>query len=231
MRYDDFLNAWRETLRRTGLPVFGFEELRLALGSLDRTYLVRVEPVGGQHAAPFLVTAELGWRWTALHTARTVTSEHDFVRDVLGEDASEIVTEPGWIRVDLVLHATTPYGKPASMPERSAWSEWTSEVTARMNEVERLTREDNIRESEDGRIELLAWQGSPTAEVACDLDGTLRLSSVKLEAWQSVVLPRVWSLQERPTDPPVEPQLTEMMARLKRALYGWSESLDRLARP
>ena len=50
---------------------------KLDVRSLDRSYEIYVEPVGGQDAEPFTVTAKLGWKWSALHTARTAWREKE----------------------------------------------------------------------------------------------------------------------------------------------------------
>ena len=67
MRYEDFKATWEWTIQASRLRRHGFSEETIAGNSLDRTYLVRVEPPQGQDSRPFYVTAELSWRWTALH--------------------------------------------------------------------------------------------------------------------------------------------------------------------
>jgi hypothetical protein len=58
----------------------------LDLHNLDRIHRITVEPIGGQDAEPFLVTASLSWRWSALHTARTNTTEEDVVTEMFGNN-------------------------------------------------------------------------------------------------------------------------------------------------
>jgi hypothetical protein len=64
--YETFLQIWLDVLRASRLPQLGVcGEERLDTRNLDRSYQVYVEPFGGQDTAPFHVTAELSWVWTA----------------------------------------------------------------------------------------------------------------------------------------------------------------------
>jgi hypothetical protein len=63
MNYQAFRSAFEGALRDSGLPVFGIgAEERLDLHTLERLYRISVEPIGGQDAEPFFVTASLPWR-------------------------------------------------------------------------------------------------------------------------------------------------------------------------
>jgi len=60
------------------------------------------EPVGRQDAPPFHTSAAIEWRWGALATARTATTEEDMLTELLGrEDAHDVETERAWLRVDI----------------------------------------------------------------------------------------------------------------------------------
>ncbi|MEO7590103.1 MAG: hypothetical protein ABI134_02720, partial [Byssovorax sp.] len=162
MRYEEFKAAWDEVLRKSRLPLFGRGEEHLDLRSMERRCEVYVEPIGGQAVKPFHVTAALSWRWKSELTARSDTTEEDLLTALLGrEGTDEIATDRPWLRVDIVLRASTPYGKPLPLPNRPAWARWVRETMGRLERIEPIVPEDNVREADDGRLEILAWQGEP----------------------------------------------------------------------
>lgn len=71
MDYETFRRLWLEALRQCRLPTIGIHGTEtLDTRNLNRSYRVYVEPLGGQDAAPFHVTAELSWDWHATNTVR-----------------------------------------------------------------------------------------------------------------------------------------------------------------
>jgi hypothetical protein len=86
--YDEFKQTWGLALRDSGLPILSAHEGKetLDLRSMDRGFESYVEPLGEQEAEPFHVAAVLSWRWDALATARTVTTEEDMLTEVLGRE-------------------------------------------------------------------------------------------------------------------------------------------------
>ncbi len=231
MTYEEFRDAWQVALRESGLPIFGvgFDET-LDLRSLSREYEVRIEPIGGQDAEPFTVTAKLSWKWDALATARTRTSEEDLLRDLLADEDGDSETSRPWLRVDVELVATLPWGKPMSLPGAPVLARWFEEVTERLDRIEPLVPDEVVREERDGRLAILAWQGTPEASCSCHPDGTLKLESIDVSAWQAIELPRRWADSEREPDPHPHEQLTQMFARVKAALYAWMQATDHLRR-
>lgn len=232
MNYDEFRKAWGRALRESGLPLLSAREgdATLDLRSMDRTFTTYVEPLGGQEAEPFHVAATLSWRWDSLLTARTATTEEDMLVELLGrEDSRAVETERPWLRVDVTLHASLPYGKPIAMPAPSVWAKWAREAHGRLNEIEPLVPEEDVREGTDGRLEILAWQGEPIAKVACGPDGDLKLESVEISAWQAVELPRRWDDSDREPDEHPARQLDEMFNRIRAALHAWMQAVDHLA--
>ena len=82
MNYDHFRAVWHETLRAAGLlPSTTRPVETVDLGRMSRTYSVGVELEHAQRFRPFYVTAGLSWRWDALQSARTATTEWE---DCLG---------------------------------------------------------------------------------------------------------------------------------------------------
>jgi hypothetical protein len=151
---------------RIFLPTIGlYGQEQLDTRNLDRSYRVYVEPLGGQDAAPFHVTAALSWVWTATNTVRGTTRDEDVLSEMLGRDqTADLVTEQPCVRVDLKLRAAAPFDKPLPMPAKTQWARWVDEVTGRLNRIEPLLPE-TVRENRMGMTEVLGWQGPPTAKV------------------------------------------------------------------
>jgi hypothetical protein len=230
MNHQSFRDAFEAALRRSRLAVFGVrgEEL-LDLHHLDRIHRIAVEPIGGQDAEPFLVTASLSWRWSALQTARTNTTEEDVVTEMLGRDeGAGGQTERPWIRVDIALKAMLPHGKPIAMPGPAAMRQWFHETMTRLEEIEPLTPGEQIRD-EGGRLAVLAWQQTePLVHALCQPSGDLRLEGVELAAWQAVGVPRVLDDPDHEPDAGPEEELAAMFGRTRAALVAWMQALDHL---
>jgi hypothetical protein len=78
-----------------------------------------------------------------------------------------------------------------------------------------------------GALEVLAWQGPPKAEIACNPNGALELEAVTIAAMQLIELPRTLDVGVEPDDGP-EPQLRAMFQRIRAALMAWMQALDHL---
>lgn len=193
--------------------------------------MIYVEPLDREIGSPFHVSGAISWRWDALQSARTATTEEDLLTELLGrEDAyDDIDTERPWLRVDLVLRAGLEYGKWLPMPSPAVWARWMEEVTGRLENVEPLVPEDVARELPDGQLAILAWQDGPEIRANCSPEGELRLESIKLSAFQLIELPRKWDSLEREPDDHPHAQLVAMFRRVKAALHAWGEVMDHLA--
>ncbi len=231
MNHESFRSAFEAALRSSGLRVFGLGgEEQLELQKLDRIYRTAVEPIGGQDAEPFFVTAWLSWRWSALQTARANTTEEDVVTEMFGrDDRAAIGTEKPWIRIDITLKATLPYGKPMPMPPPPAMQQWFHETMTRLEQIEPLTPEEQVRDDEDGRLAVLGWQqAEPQVHALCRPSGDLVLDGVELGAWQAIELPRILDDPDHEPDPGPEEQLRAMFGRIRAALAAWMQALDHL---
>lgn len=231
MTYDEFKQAWISARRESGLRLMSaFEgDESLDFRSLSRSFETFVEPFGGQEAEPFHVAATLGWRWDALHTARSNTTEEDMLTEVLGRErvwGHKVRTERSPMRVDVKLSASLPFGKAIPMPAHSAWTRWTHEVHERLEAVEPLVPEEKTRQARDGMLEILAWQGEPVARVLCGEDGVLKLGAVEVTAFQLLELPRRWDDTDRRDDPHPGPELHEFFARVRASLHAWMQALS-----
>jgi hypothetical protein len=137
--YDHFKATFLQALRASGLPTIGPSEERLDLRSMDRTVTVYVEPVGGGRAGPFHVSGVVAWRWDALQTARTATTEDDLLTEVLGRDRAHAVdTARPWLRVDLELRAALEAGQTLFMPSLAKWAQWHRAALGRLQRSARL---------------------------------------------------------------------------------------------
>ena len=157
MTYEEFMQAWVLARKESGLPLLGAHEGKETLDtrSLSRTFEMYVEPLGGQEAEPFHIAAALSWRWDALMTARTATTEEDMLTQVLGRErvgGHKVRTEPSPLRVDVSLRASLPYGKAIAMPTPMVWARWAREVHERLEHIEPLVPKKTTREARDGQL-------------------------------------------------------------------------------
>lgn len=228
VNYDEFRSAWIAALNRSQLPSLTKPEETLDLRHLAREYVCHVEPLGGQDAAPFHVTAKLSWTWDALHTARSATIEEDVITEMIGRE-NDVTTKNLWLRVDVEFRATSPYNKPFPMPSTKAWRAWVTESMTRVGVTEPLVPEETTRVNEAGMTECLAWVGDPEVMAKCDPEGRLLLQEVKLNAWAGIILPRQLDCPDEEDDLPDE-QLDGFFGRVRAALYAWMQSLDHLGK-
>ena len=227
--YETFRALWLEALRNSLLPPIGLHGTEtLDTRNLDRVCTAYVEPLGGQDAAPFHVTAQLSWKWDGLNTVRGTTRDEDVLSEMLGRDQSEdFVTEKPSVRVDIKLRAWTPYDKPLPMPPKAAWSKWAEETVERLDHIEPLLPEEILRENRMGMTEVLGWQGAPKVRAACDPSGVLLLEGVEISAGQLIELPRLLDSPDRLDQGP-EAQLAELFGRVRASLTAWMQGLDHL---
>lgn len=231
MNYEQFKDCWTFALRESGLPIYFGEPLEetLDLRSTDRCCKTFVH-MHSNRVATFNVSAELGFRWEALQTARTRCTEDDMVRQLFGGDRSQYPrTEVPWMRVDVILHASTLCGKEIPMPSNEVWRNWARETLSRLENVEPLLPIEQVRENRKGMLEILAWKSEPELTVLCKPDGALVLRGVEIAAGQVIKLPRKWDDDSRKQDKGPHDQLAALFRRLKASLHGWTQALDHLA--
>lgn len=229
--YEELARTWTAALRASDLSVFGVAaDEKLDLRSLERSYEVDVEPVGGQKAEPFTVTAKLGWRWSALDTARSAWREEEVLAALHGrEQAHELETSPLRVRLDIVLNAALPWGRARPMPPKQVWRRWVREVNERLS-IEPLIPDETSQLNDEGSLEILGWQGQPEVDVELTAEGESKYSRLHLAAFQMLQVPRHFDDPDREDDGPGG-QLREMFGRVRRALLAWTECLDLLPDP
>lgn len=228
MNYELFRAAWTNALRDSRLQRIGvYATESLDLQDLDRTYKVYVEPLGGQDAPPFCITATLTWTWDNLNTVRGAIRDENVLGEMLGERADGLVTEPPCVRVDIQLSASAPYDKALLMPPQAAWARWVHETLERLDHVEPLLPTEILRENRAGTTDVLAWQDSPKITAVCGATGELLLERVEISAGQLITLPRLLDSVEDPDDGP-EAQLAALFSRVRASLSAWMQSVDHL---
>lgn len=230
MDYETFKQTFLRALGESRLPMIGLSAHEsIDLRSMDRSFKVYVEPIGRGIGDRVHVAATISWRWSALHTARTVTPEESMVAELLGrEDADDVATEPPTLRIDIKLRAGFDPGRAIAMPSPSTWVKWSREASSRLETVERLIPEETAQDLPDGRMAVLGWQGDPELDVVCDSFGQLRLQAVRFEAFQLLDLPRHNSDSSREPDELPDVQLDHLFRRVKAALYACGEVMDHL---
>lgn len=226
MDYNGFRTLWHETLSAASLSPFTPRPSEtIDVRGMNRTYRIHVSLPDARRARPFHVTATLSWRWEALHSARTATTEEDLLTELFGEVGYDLVTERPWLRVDVTLNATLPYGAPLPMPDAGAWQRWTDHVIHRLEPL--LPAEAPSFEAE-GEEAILFWRGDPAARLQCRPGGQLHLTGVELPSWQGIELPRQWDNPDRPQDKDTEEQLESLFEWVRASLQVWAECLPYL---
>ena len=223
MNYQDFETMFTSLLSRSGLRRFGFPTRSLNLDRMGREFRIRVEPQGPQDVEPFLVTCEFAFTWDALQSARTDTSEDDFLMEVNGFRDGDSAQR--FLRLDVKFSATLPYGKPLAMPSEDVWKHWSKETHQRLERLSPLLPNQTSRVNPEGYVEVLAFKDAPSAEFTVTADGAVMLEGLHLSGWQGIQLPRQWSSSEQVEVDPNE-ALVDLFSRVRNALQAWMESLD-----
>lgn len=228
MNYEEFKELWTWALRESGLPIGGVTPIEetLDLRSTDRHCKSFV--YAHDRVATFHVSAELGFRWDALQTARTATTEEDLLRTLFRRESQRPRTAHPWLRVDVTLRAATAWGQEVVLPPAPAWQRWARETLGRLETIEPVLPSETIREGRNGLPEVLAWQSEPELQVLCGPAGELKLRGVEVATWQAVELPRRWDDPDRRPDQRPDAQLEAMVRRLRVAMDAWMEALDHL---
>ena len=228
MNYDTFRTLLHEALSEAGLlPFPPWPSEKIDLRDMSRMYEIYIHMHDRRRAEPFHICLKLDWRWDALQSARTSTTEEDLLVQLFGEDGYDLDTERPWLRVDVTLSATLLMGEPLPMPENDAWQRWAGEMMQRMAT---LLPDEIPGAGGENATSLLFWRGDPVAQLECHPDGQLYLTGVELRAWQGINLPRQWDNPDRPPDGWSDAQLAGFADRLHQALQEWEDCLVHLHR-
>ncbi len=223
MDYNNFRSLWHETLKSTHLatthPLCPNETIDTR--TMDRSYSLFIQwQRKSQRDDKFHVTAHLRWRWDALLSARFSTTEEDMLMQIYGDFDIHEDTEQPWLRVDVTLHATMPYGQPMPLPYQNSWFNWVRAVQSQVSPF--LWAADDGETRDDSEIP--SWCGTPEAEFHCEPTGEIFLKGVNLSAFRGINLPRQWDHPDKWDEQP-EKQLVDFFQRVKSALAAWEDCL------
>jgi hypothetical protein len=223
MDHDRFRSAWLEALRAASVLHYPDRpEDLLDLGTMSRKHTLRVGLGHARTSGPLFATMLLSWTWTPVHSARTYTNEDDLLTDLLGRDLpQDTLLEPAWIRIDIQLCATTPYGEPIPLDDTESLRRWTAETPRMLQPYLR----DIIETGPRGIEAIHGTVSDPEARVACHPSGSLQLLSVELEAWRSIQLPQASDRAVELLEDDTSTQLTRLAKDAGRAFDAWKKSL------
>jgi hypothetical protein len=225
LNYDDFRQVWDEALRAAGLKANAlFPQEMVDLRVIDRSYRIFIPYQFPDDKHPlFYISVELSWRWDALLSARFATTEEDLLTEMFGRSRRPKRTEPPYLRVDSVLHATIPMDGYYPAPAGSAWRAWAEAVASTVAPIIPAITAG----SPDGPFPL-TWCGEPEIRLSCSVGGQLYLQGVSISAFRLIRLPRQWDDPERKREPDPTIELTEFFQQVREALEAWEEALDEL---
>ncbi len=217
MRYEEFKALWERAFQQAGPRQIGVRgDETIDLGNVSRRYEAFFE--GITRPEPFHVSAKLSWRWDALASARTSTTEEDMLTTLFGDRTAKRTARP-WVRVDVSLHASLMDQQRVPVPDPSIWPGWLREVETRMEPL--LPQSSDL--SRRGDILVTSWRGQPNLQVRFSGEGQPLIGHVELEAWQGIEVPRHWDDPARRADPSPHKTLEDLAGRVRQALGTWGE--------
>lgn len=228
MRYDQFrdelLDALRESKLRS-LPIDRATET-IDIGTTGRSFETFVADFSAERRTePFHVSAKISFAWDPFESARSYTREDDLLTELLGRRQRQARTQPRYVRVDLDLRASLPYGSTTPMPDPETIGPWIESVTDALDSF------NDFRERKGRIVAVLGGHGDVAIEGGCKLDGAVSLKALSVAAFKMVRVPRVWddpARQEK--ERPIGSELHRLATRFKEAFDGWTESIAELAR-
>jgi len=225
MRYDEFRDQLRDALHDAGL-LLGIERPSetVDLACMDRRWEVQIWRGERKGTEPFDVLAEISFRWTALNAARGHTCEEDVLMEMLGRRSRAPKTQRRWVRVDLGLHASLPYGSTARVPEPQLLSSWTAAMGQSLDKL--LT---DIQERQGKIVAVTGGRENVKIKAQCTAQGELSLTGVSVSAFQVVRVPRAWDDPDRrDAEKSIGKELARLALRFKMALQEWTSKVGEL---
>lgn len=228
MRYENFRELLRAALGDVGLRFAHASSIieTVELGAGERRWEGRVDVHPEVELDPFHVSATIAFRWSPFDAARSYTCEEDLLAELVGRRASRgTKTAPRFVRVDLRLAATLPYGSTTPVPQSDLFAAWTASVSKHIGEV--LTE---VRERQGRVTAVLGYAGELEAECRCDAGGVLSIAGLSVSGFRLVRVPRVWDDPERrKAEQPMEREMRRLAATLRAGVDGWARGIGELA--
>lgn len=227
MRYDEFRDRLEEALQEAKVYVGGADR-RIESIDIDnsvRRWKVFVWRAAPRSAEPFHVSAEMNFEWSPLDAARGYTCEEDVLTELVGRRKRPTRTELRWVRVDLILHASLPWGSTTPVPEPEVFGPWTASVAEKADAA--FT---DIKEQKGRVVAVLGGHQELEVETRCKPEGVLSLQGLSLTGFLIVPIPRVWdSPERREAEKDTGAELERLAHRFKTALDEWTASIAEVA--
>ena len=221
MRYDEFRDQLQNALHGAGV-LFRCDRPSetIDIEGLSRGWRVYVWRGESRNTDPFGASAKISFDWRALNAARGYTCEEDVLTEMLGRRLRVPKTQRRWVRVDLKLHASLPYGASARIPDPQLLGSWTAAVGEKLDKL--------LTEVEERRGQIVAVTGgrqNVKIKSQCTAQGELSLTGLSVSAFQLVRLPRVWDDPgRRDFEKSYGKELARLALRFKMALERWLNS-------
>ena len=169
MHYDEFRDRLQDALHTAGL-LTGVERPSetVDIESMDRNWQVYARRGERKSMDPFGVSAEIAFRWSSVNAARGHTCEEDVLTEMLGRRVRIPKTQRRWVRVDLKLHASLPYGSTARIPDPQLLGSWSAAVGEKLDKL--LT---DIQERQGQIVAVMGCREDAKLEVQCKSEGDL----------------------------------------------------------
>ncbi len=225
MHYDEFRDQLQDALHSEGL-LTGIERASetVDIESMDRNWQVYVWRGERKSTEPFNVSAEIAFRWSSINAARGHTCEEDVLTEMLGRRLRIPKTQRRWVRVDLKLHASLPYGSTARITDSQVLNSWTAAAGEKLNKL--LT---DFQERQGRIIAVMGGSEGVKFEVQCKTQEELSLAGAWVSAFQLVRVPRVWDDPDRrDAEKGNSKELARLARRFKMALEEWISSVVEL---
>jgi len=226
MRYDEFRDQLQDALHEAGLFSKHVDRPTevIDLASADRRWKIYVYRDAPESVKPFHVSAKISFRWSAANAARGRTCEEDLLTELLGRRIRLPKTQRRWIRVDLELYATLPYGSTTPIPDPQVFSSWTGSVGEKLDKL--LT---DFQERQGRVVAVMGSREEAKIEAKCKAEGDLSLAGISVSAFQLVRAPRVWDDPgRREAEKGNGKEVARVAWRFKEALDEWISSVAEL---
>jgi len=227
MRYDDFREQLEIALQNAGLlgqcldsPVETIE-----LESTQRRWRIYV-PASSRGTEPFYVSAKIAFNWDPFNAARSFTCEEDLLEELLGKAKESSKTEPRYVRVDLELYASLPYGSTCVIPHARAFGSWADAIHRKLD---RVFRENIRRQGDPGAVQ--GGLEELNIESRCDSSGRLSMAGVSVAGFRIIRIPRVWDNPGRQEkEKSAADELSRVSEVYKFSLDAWRVAIAELTR-